>query len=85
MRHQVGDIIRIGKDSMYYRLNTKDNPKYINGSIYEIGLGDSIRVKWDNGETNIYRECDLRLVRRPIIINWNYNPWTETHLENTVF
>lgn len=64
MRFQVGDIVRIGKESEYYECDWRDNPKDMNGVItefYEYGDDTRIMVVWDDGETNSYVELDLKL------------------------
>lgn len=65
MRFKVGDIVKISKQSRFYGRSKRD-PKDIEGEVIRNDIYGpySIRVKWYNKETFIYREKDLRLVRR---------------------
>lgn len=66
MRFNMGDIIRIGKDSKFYVTGQPDNPRDMNGKILSIKHNDeSIKVRWDNGTVNWYNQCDLKL-RQPV-------------------
>ena len=61
-KFKVGDIVLISDDSQYYDI-TSSNPANVEGEITEIQRGDlGIIVKWNNGESNSYNECDLILV-----------------------
>jgi hypothetical protein len=55
-----GNRVRISKESRYYG-DPYANPKEVTGTIERIDAQEShcYRVKWDNGETNSYREGDL--------------------------
>ena len=57
----IGDIVRIKKDSPYYGSSRPSNPKDINGVVQDIDCGN-LYVYWDNGYANSYREGDLELV-----------------------
>ena len=67
MRFQNGDIVRIAKGSPHYT-SERINPRDVDGKIIGIDDGDenphNIRVNWDNGGSNMYRESDLRLRSR---------------------
>lgn len=66
MRFQVGDIVRISKDSEFYGTCEADHPKDINGEIVRIDQWDECtRVNWLTGGWEYYQEDELRLVRRP--------------------
>lgn len=64
MRHKVGDIVKLHKG---YNSAVNYSPKNTEGRIVSVGLylGYPVKVHWDNKTSNIYRENDLRLVRRP--------------------
>ncbi len=65
MRFQEGDIVKISKKSTWYEDDKDWNPKDTEGSVC-IGLNQwRVYVTWTNGESNNYRENELRLVRRP--------------------
>ena len=55
-----GNRVRISKYSKYYG-DPYSNPSDVTGTIERIDEDEShcYRVKWDNGETNSYREGDL--------------------------
>jgi hypothetical protein len=55
---QIGDVVRIAPSSEYYCHTDSYNPKDVSGKIVEHKDGD-YSVKWDNGNTNSYREEDL--------------------------
>lgn len=59
----VGDEVRIKKDSVYYTLNGNSNPK-VNGVITDIRENKQycFKVLWDNKTTNSYRITDLEIV-----------------------
>jgi len=64
MRFQSGDIVKIAKNSGFYSGSDSD-PKDLNGTVERNSESPfGIRVKWDNGYRNQYREHDLRLVKR---------------------
>ena len=68
MRFNIGDIVRISKKSGYYG-EDECNPKDMDGEIVEtdsreIGITYPIKVQWDNGESCVFREIDLKLRRR---------------------
>ena len=67
MRFRVGDIVKISKKSDYY-ISSICNPKNIEGKVIDTAdemLEDHlIKVGWPDEESNVYRENDLRLVRR---------------------
>ena len=76
MRFNEGDVVRISKDSTYFG-RSNDNPRNVNGIITRIneltGLIMPITVEWVGGEVNVYREIDLKLVRRKNeISNWRH-------------
>jgi len=60
---KVGDKVQIKKSSQYYKEDSPHNPQKMNGEVIEVnGGGDhNIRVKWDNGNTNIYNVSDLKI------------------------
>ena len=64
----AGNVVRIGKDSRYYGMS-HSNPSDVNGVVTDIDEPSHdddhfISVKWDNGDDNVYRPEDLKLVRR---------------------
>lgn len=64
MRFRIGDIVKISKDSSFYGISEKTNPRDVEGRIIELQIGNWIRVAWNNGYKNSYFEIDLRLVRK---------------------
>jgi hypothetical protein len=58
-----GNRVRISKKSRYYCDDISSNPKGVTGTIERVDPKEShcYSVKWDNGETNAYREGDLCL------------------------
>ena len=69
MRFQVGDIVKISKHSKYYGDCDRNDPKDEEGKVISTNDDDEpnhpIRTSWISG-ANLYRENDLRLVRRRI-------------------
>ena len=66
MRFNIGDVVRIGKKSVHYG-GSEHNPADMDGEFYQYlpeEPGYIYRVRWENGNTNSYREEDLRLRRR---------------------
>jgi hypothetical protein len=63
LKYPKGIKVRIRKDSLYYKKNTKNNPRdtigYITGYEYNIFDYYIIFVNWDNGQSNSYRVIDL--------------------------
>jgi hypothetical protein len=58
--------VRIRKDSIYYKENTKHNPRNTIGYIYDYTKYFNLfefdyifRVNWNNGEDNLYKITDL--------------------------
>lgn len=68
MRFDVGNTVRISKQSEYYSEKRDVNPRDINGIITSTDCDSSdgyyIKVKWDNSRINYYTEKDLKLVKR---------------------
>lgn len=57
---QIGDVVRIAPSSEHYHEGFPHNPKDVSGKIVEHKDGNyKYRVKWDNGNTNSYRDEDL--------------------------
>lgn len=56
-----GDIVKISRKSGYWKLNTPDNPRDMEGKIIEVSKTGSITVRWSNGRNNGYSEHDLEL------------------------
>lgn len=67
MRFIEGDIVRIAKNSWLYGQGD-ENPSDIKGEISIVNDNEidnyPIRVYWENGYNCVYREKDLKLVRR---------------------
>lgn len=65
MKFEIGQQVRIRKDSIYYTYNNPYNPKDIEGKIKDISTSASlnIRVTWNNNKENSYSESDLELVQ----------------------
>lgn len=61
MRFEVGDIVKISRDSKWYGYNSR-NPRDTIGKIGSID--DWIGVWWDTDCNNSYEEEDLKLVRK---------------------
>jgi len=61
MRFQVGDTVRLSKDS-----KCEANPKRVEGNIISIDNDPDlpIDVYWRNDTGSCYREIDLKLVKR---------------------
>lgn len=62
LRHGPPIRVKIKSTSEYYRYNVPSNPKDVIGTVIEFDSqnGDHpIRVRWDNGSTNSYRNKDL--------------------------
>jgi len=68
MRFLYGDVVKISKQCNYYTQGDVEDPKDVNGVIISTDWHECtenpIRVEWDNGEYNIYKPIDLKLVRR---------------------
>jgi len=65
VRFQVGDTVRIAKTSKFYDYIGLDFPKDTNGEvIYLSSARPNIKVGWDSGGWEWFRESDLRLVKR---------------------
>lgn len=62
---QVGDIVVIREDSVYYGRSLTNPDCSVEGEVYKINHGSDylFRVRWSNGSTNTYRPLDLRLVK----------------------
>jgi hypothetical protein len=65
-KYPKGTKVRIRKDSIYYKENTKYNPRNTIGYIYgytkyfNLFEFDYIfRINWNNGENNLYKITDL--------------------------
>ena len=61
----IGDIVQIKQGTEYYRNSSAHNPKETNGVVSD--FEDDVffyRVKWANGQNNVYRESDLVLIRK---------------------
>ena len=57
-----GDTVKIKPDCDLYGLG-KDNPKEMYGEVYNRNSSSGqIWVKWTNGEKNVYKEKDLKVV-----------------------
>lgn len=67
---KIGDVVKIKKASEYHNSGTSHNPA-CNGVISELypehsERRHSIRVKWENGTTNVYRPTDLKLAKEKV-------------------
>lgn len=66
MKFKAGDKVRITESSEHYETDFIYNPKDTDGEVTEIEKSFhsaySVKVQWDNGTQNIYRELDLELV-----------------------
>ena len=79
MRFIEGDIVKIARKSEWFNSTRSDNPN-VEGRV--IGVGSySIKVNWDNSQSNYYGESDLALVRRPTY--QDTNPCAEINLSDT--
>ncbi len=65
MKFEIGQQVRIRKDSIYYTYNNPYNPIDIEGKIKDISTSASlnIRVTWSNNKENSYSESDLELTQ----------------------
>ena len=67
-RFNERDVVKIAKRSNYYNRNCPEDPKNVEGIItstwWQEDNENPIRVEWSNGESNIYNDRDLGLVRR---------------------
>ena len=56
----IGDIVQIKQGTEYYRNSSAHNPKETNGVVSDFEEDVFFyRVKWANGQNNVYRESDL--------------------------
>ena len=63
-RFKIGDRVLIREDSKHFT-SSERNPMDVEGVIIEFKFDRNdytIRVKWDNGYKNVYRDIDLKPV-----------------------
>lgn len=61
---EVGDVVRIRTDSVYYQHDSISNPKDKTGRVTGTNDNDHpdphpIEVQWDEHISNVYRSCDI--------------------------
>lgn len=65
----IGDSVKISKESIYYGLDSVYNPNEV-GTIMYTDLDDTghilYRVEWSHGISNVYYEEDLELVHKDV-------------------
>lgn len=65
MKFNLGDVVRIRKDSKYYGVSIliEYNPVDVDGVVIKYDSNNEnwhvYRVRWDNGYENVYRPIDL--------------------------
>jgi len=67
VRFQIGDTVKIAKTSMWYgesRVNPKDTEGIITRIDPRLNITYHVEVNWDTGRWSVFREEDLRLVKR---------------------
>lgn len=58
----IGAKVTLDPKSKYWKFNTPDNPRSIAGRVVD-GVSDyAFFIKWSNGESNGYRQGDLKVL-----------------------
>lgn len=71
---KIGDRVKIAETSKYYTYSTPQNPR-VCGKVTEYKpVGLPVRVRWDNGHTNVYQETDLALYKS-VVKRHKPKPW----------
>ena len=64
MRFEIGDVVRLSKDSRWYGYDEND-PVDVDGIVVAlIGTRFPIKVRWRHDGSCVYNETDLKLVKK---------------------